>query len=58
MKTVVHVSTTLLRTTVPWDTAGGEISVPSVKNTEPTCVFLLKPGAGQNIAMHASPATI
>ena len=33
-----------------------EIKVPSVGNSELTDGLLLKPGVGQNIAMHASPA--
>ena len=36
-------------------TADAEISVPSVENPELTNVLPLKPGVGQNIAVHASP---
>ena len=32
-----------------------EIKVPSVENPEPINVLPLKPGAGQNIVMHALP---
>ena len=32
-----------------------EMKVPSVENTELTHVLLLKPGVGQDIAIHASP---
>ena len=38
-----------------WGTADADITVPSVENPELTNVLRLKPGVGQNIAMHASP---
>ena len=37
-----------------WGTADAEIKVPSVENSELPKVLPLKPGVGQNIAMHAS----
>ena len=37
------------------DTVGAEIKVPYVENPELWNVLSLKPGVGQNIAMHASP---
>ena len=44
--------------TVPqWGTADAKIEVPPpIKNPELTNVLPFKPGVGQNIAMHASPA--
>ena len=38
-----------------WGTEDSEIKVPSVENPELTNCLSLKPGVGQNIAMHASP---
>ena len=38
-----------------WGTADAQIKVPSAENLELSCVLALKPGVGQNIAMHASP---
>ena len=38
-----------------WDT---EIKVPSVENPELTNVLPLRPGVGQSIATHASPAAM
>ena len=38
-----------------WGTAKAKRQVSSVQNPELSKVFLLKPGLGQNIAMHALP---
>ena len=38
-------------------TVGAEIKVSSIKNPELTNVFPVKPGVGQNIAMHVLPST-
>ena len=38
-----------------WGTAKAKRQVSSVQNPELSKVFLLKPGLGQNIAMHAFP---
>ena len=43
----------LCRLALQWGLADAEVVVPSVETPELTSVFPLKPGVGQNIAMHA-----
>ena len=49
--TITHVMS--MDETADWLPADAEIKVPSVENPELTNSLPLKPGAGQNIAMHA-----
>ena len=47
----------IIRYTSQWGTAESEVKVSTLENPELTNVHHLKPGADQNIAIHASPTT-
>ena len=55
-KEVGRLPRTTLLTLPQLVTAGANFLVPTVENPELANVLPLKPGVGQNIAMHASPA--